>query len=51
MVDKANEAITAVERAQSSAFKSGNERAEQSVVEHSLVRRNHIAQAACDNAT
>jgi hypothetical protein len=28
MVDKANEAITAVERAQSSAFKSGNERAE-----------------------
>ena len=27
MVDKANEAITAVERAQSSAFKSGNERA------------------------
>jgi|SRR5215467_2418954 len=28
MVDKANEAITAVERAQNSAFKSGNERAE-----------------------
>ena len=28
MVDKANEAITAVEHAQSSAFKSGNERAE-----------------------
>jgi len=28
MVDKANEAITAVERAQSSAFKSGNERVE-----------------------
>jgi hypothetical protein len=28
VVDKANEAIAAVERAQSSAFKSGNERAE-----------------------
>jgi vacuolar-type H+-ATPase subunit E/Vma4 len=28
MVDKVNEAITAVERAQNSAFKSGNERAE-----------------------
>src|SRR5215831_17584276 len=28
MVDKTNEAITAVERAQNSAFKSGNERAE-----------------------